>query len=774
MNDNTINADVTMGGPDGALLAGRYRVVKQLGQGGMGSVWLAEDEKLDGFKVAIKMLPSVLVNNKRAYQQVKAEALVSLKLSHPNIATVRAFEEESGSPFLVMDYIDGQTLDDYLAEKGKLTEDETVRLLKPIAAALDYAHGQGIIHRDVKPANVMIRNDGQTFILDFGIAREIQETMTRVTGKLSSGTLLYMSPEQLRGQSPKSAQDVYSFAAMAYECLKGEPPFSRGQIEYQILNEQPERLSDGIRMSASIMRGLSKTPEARPDSCVKVLLTPCPIRQMPSVRPQVSVPPRLAAPMTDRLVVRQKRNIVGLVFPLFCLIVSLLVLGGVLWHREAKRQETARRLAVEQQQEELRRRQAEDKRKAQEAAARKKAEAERLAKLKQEEAQRKAEEEAKRCEAEKQARERELERQKEEEARKAAEAEKAAIAAREKAESDKAMALQNAKVALETLANDPWQYESVSMKLTQEQRDVLAPLFQEILSGDAEIRKMMESYTENHPAVKEKRLQQNYRISQLKSVVKSIQNVGVQGFSTSLALPTERFENYVVKAGDSFARVARSHGSSIGALKELNGLDDHQLQLRVGQVLLVPIKTNSTAENTLPDSVTVTRENLCGRWTGTTTCWWGGTTTHGIKQSTVSSRCYNYTFCKDGAFICEWTNVPNTTTTTSTTVEQGTWELVGNKLVLSFVTSNTRYSTGMMFNNKPPPARSLTIIRRGIETIELRRDIEELRSQIGQHCTDVEVYYDDNGTLHYGAKLGDGRPFSNTETAMILKRIKDV
>ena len=211
----TINDGVTMSGASSVLLAGRYRVVRQLGQGGMGSVWLSEDTKLDGFKVAIKMLPSVLVNNKRAYAQVKAEALVSLKLSHPNIVAVRAFEEENGNPFLVMDYIDGQTLDDYLAEKGKLTEEETVKLLKPVAAALDYAHTQGVVHRDVKPGNVMIRKDGMPFVLDFGIAREVQETMTRVTGKLSSGTLMYMSPEQLHGAAPKPAQDVYSFAAMA-------------------------------------------------------------------------------------------------------------------------------------------------------------------------------------------------------------------------------------------------------------------------------------------------------------------------------------------------------------------------------------------------------------------------------------------------------------------------------------------------------------------------------------------------------------------------------
>lgn len=271
MNEGTINAEVTMGGAVGVLLVNRYRVLKQLGQGGMGSVWLAEDTKLDGRKVAVKMLPSILVSNKRAYAQVKQEALVSLKLMHPNIVAVRAFEEESGNPFLVMDYIEGQTLDDYLAEKGKLSEEETIRLLKPIAAALDYAHGQGVVHRDVKPGNVMIDKSGHPYVLDFGIAREVQETMTRVTGKLSSGTLMYMSPEQLHGAAPKSAQDVYSFAAMVYECLKGEPPFSRGQIEYQIEHDAPEPLSRHIAICRGVMAGLAKSPEVRPMTCAAVL-----------------------------------------------------------------------------------------------------------------------------------------------------------------------------------------------------------------------------------------------------------------------------------------------------------------------------------------------------------------------------------------------------------------------------------------------------------------------------------------------------------------------
>ena len=273
MDGNTISNDVTLAGESAKMmLANRYRIIRQLGQGGMGSVWLAEDTLLDNRQCAVKMLPSILVANKRAYKQLKAEALVSMRLIHPNIVTLRAFEENGGNPFLLMDYIDGITLDEYLSEKGCLTEDETIKLLKPVAEALDYAHAEGVVHRDVKPANIMIRKDGCPFVLDFGIAREIQETMTRVTGKLSSGTLLYMSPEQLNGDSPKPTQDVYSFSAMVYECLSGRPPFWRGGIEDQIKTKLPEHLPAEIGIADSVMQGLSKVPESRPRCCKQVLL----------------------------------------------------------------------------------------------------------------------------------------------------------------------------------------------------------------------------------------------------------------------------------------------------------------------------------------------------------------------------------------------------------------------------------------------------------------------------------------------------------------------
>ncbi len=281
------------------LLAGRYRIVRQLGQGGMGSVWLAEDTKLDGKLFALKMLPSILVSDKRAYQQLKNEALLSMKLVHSNIVQIRAFEDNNNNPFLVMDYIEGQTLNDWLGGRGQeleerregerpreplLNETDIVRLLKPIAEALDYAHseGDGVVHRDIKPANVMIRKDGRPFIMDFGIAREIQETMKRVTGAMSPGTIMYMSPEQLHGLDPDKSQDIYSFAAMVYECLTGKPPFYRGQIEHQIDHDEPAPLSGDIAIASSVMAGLAKKPEDRPKSCVAVLEGNCEKREKES------------------------------------------------------------------------------------------------------------------------------------------------------------------------------------------------------------------------------------------------------------------------------------------------------------------------------------------------------------------------------------------------------------------------------------------------------------------------------------------------------------
>ncbi len=370
MTDDTINDAVTMRpGSEGTLLANRYRIVRQLGQGGMGSVWFVEDTQLDNKPFAVKMLPSILVANKRAYRQLKDEALLAMRLVHPNIVQIRAFEENDGNPFLVMDYVDGQTLDDYLAEHapaplspggalgeralplgktgttgvspvaGGIPEADVLRILRPVAAALDYAHDKGVVHRDVKPGNVMIAKDGTPYILDFGIAREIQETMTRMTGKLSSGTLLYMSPEQLNGALPRPAQDVYSFAALVYECLKGEPPFVRGQIEHQILNNPPPPLDipttgpsarGSGTLAASVMAGLAKKPEDRPATCAAVLRESG--KSAASPNPQQPTPP---PPPQSNAGGSRSRMIVGIPARVFLAIVwavaFLAIAGGVWW-----------------------------------------------------------------------------------------------------------------------------------------------------------------------------------------------------------------------------------------------------------------------------------------------------------------------------------------------------------------------------------------------------------------------------------------------------------
>lgn len=263
---DTIGDMLTQRPDEAIVLAGRYRIVRKLGEGGMGSVWLAQDTKLDGRLVAIKMLPVVLVANKRAIQQLKAEAKVAIQLAHPNIAILRGFEESDEGPFLVMDYIQGRTLEDTLADCGTLPVDEVIRLFTPIAQALDYAHTQRVVHRDIKPSNILIREDGVPFITDFGIARELKDSMTRVTGRSPSGTLPYMSPEQVRGEAPTPSQDIYSAAATIYECITGHPPFHRGQIEYQVLNEVPAQLPPSIGIGPAIMRALSKNPAHRPRS----------------------------------------------------------------------------------------------------------------------------------------------------------------------------------------------------------------------------------------------------------------------------------------------------------------------------------------------------------------------------------------------------------------------------------------------------------------------------------------------------------------------------
>jgi formylglycine-generating enzyme required for sulfatase activity len=245
-----------------AVLANRYRVERELGEGGMGRVYAAWDEELE-CRVAIKTLRQILGTDALLAKRLKAEAKLSMDLTHPNIVRVHNLELDSRIKFLVMEYVEGESLAQRIGREEKLGEEETRRTAIEICKGLEHAHDRNIIHRDLKSANILLGKNGAVKVADFGIARVCQDSMTRLTGEVIGGTLLYMSPEQLAGKSTKLS-DLYSLGALMYEMLSGQPPFHAGLIAYQIENHQPESI-EGIsaEMNAMVLRLLEKKPEDR-------------------------------------------------------------------------------------------------------------------------------------------------------------------------------------------------------------------------------------------------------------------------------------------------------------------------------------------------------------------------------------------------------------------------------------------------------------------------------------------------------------------------------
>jgi serine/threonine protein kinase len=267
---DTLDVAATQG-REATILAGQYRIVKKIGEGGMGVVYLAEDIELENRKVAIKALPDLHAGNIRAVENLRKEALTAIKLNHPNIIRLHGFHSDSNIKFLVMEYVDGQTLEERAIynTKGRLTIEEIPPIAEQVASALDYAHKRNppVFHRDLKPSNVMIDKNGKVKLLDFGVAREMKDSYTRITGKEASGTLLYMSPQQINGEKPNAAMDIYSFGVTIYECLAGRPPFFTGDIKYQILNKPAPLIEDvPEHVNLALQASLSKKESDRPVS----------------------------------------------------------------------------------------------------------------------------------------------------------------------------------------------------------------------------------------------------------------------------------------------------------------------------------------------------------------------------------------------------------------------------------------------------------------------------------------------------------------------------
>ena len=207
----------------GSVLGGRYALIEHLASGAMGDVWRASDGVLDRV-VAVKVLKPELFEDPAFRERFRREARQAGSLSHPGIAAVFDYGEEARSAYLVMELIPGQPLSTVLARRGPLPAEVVTSLLRQAAAALGAAHHAGIVHRDVKPGNLLVQPNGQVKITDFGIARALGASTLTLHGQVL-GTARYLSPEQAAGRTATAASDVYSLGVVGYEALTGRPPF---------------------------------------------------------------------------------------------------------------------------------------------------------------------------------------------------------------------------------------------------------------------------------------------------------------------------------------------------------------------------------------------------------------------------------------------------------------------------------------------------------------------------------------------------------------------
>ncbi len=331
-------------------LAGRYRLVERIAVGGMGTVWRAEDEVLHR-SVAVKVLNEALSEDLDAAARFEHEALAAASIQHPNMANVFDLVNEEGRPAIVMELVEGETLAARLARQGALPAVEAVRIACDVLFALEAAHDAGIIHRDVKPGNILLRSDGAVKLADLGIARTLDGPALTTTG-IALGTAHYAAPEQIRGQAATPAADLYGVGAVFYEMLTGHRPFNgdspmaaaMAALNDELTPPSAHRPDIPSSLEAIAMRALQRAPVDRFGSAAEMREALGAARPDPSTDTFPTIgpaDPTIELPRAPKPEPKARRPVppllkrVALLWVLPLVLVALFVVAASFWWRAA-------------------------------------------------------------------------------------------------------------------------------------------------------------------------------------------------------------------------------------------------------------------------------------------------------------------------------------------------------------------------------------------------------------------------------------------------------
>jgi len=328
---------------NGRVLGGRYELAEMLGQGGMAEVFRARDTRL-GRTVAVKILRTDLARDPSFERRFAREAQACAGMNHPNVVAVfdtgADTEGDVTIPYIVMEYVDGTTLKDLLLTGRRLLPQRALEITAGVLGALEYSHQQGIIHRDIKPANIMLTRTGEVKVMDFGIARALddaQATMTQASTVM--GTAQYLSPEQGRGESADARSDVYATGCLLYELLTSRPPFvgdTTASVVYQHVRENaipPSQIDPEVPTAADavVMKAMAKNPENRYQTAAEMrsdVLRAAggePVRATPVMDQTAIVTPMIGAIPVEAETGRSRRGVGYAV--LAVAVIGALVLG---------------------------------------------------------------------------------------------------------------------------------------------------------------------------------------------------------------------------------------------------------------------------------------------------------------------------------------------------------------------------------------------------------------------------------------------------------------